>query len=182
MSFTLTPYILIFIWLHRLLWRWSIKIFWLISIIKTSPVVGQLYATAAETVQQFIVMIPFEGSYPTTFTGRLKSCTISACWPITHLFVWLSRSVCCSLSYFRTSLTHMVLTTEATDHSWRIICLVNVRFLLLVLGVAVPGVSGADIVIATSVDTFFTSSSVGYIYLNRFPRTYPPAGKILLNI
>ena len=47
----------------------------------------------------------------------------------------------------------MVLTTEATDHSRIILCLVNARFLLLVEGVAVPGASGADLTTATSADT-----------------------------
>ena len=67
-SCTLTSYILIFSRHNILSWRLSIKITWLYSIIKTSPVMWQSYATAAETVQQFRVMIPFEGSYPATIT------------------------------------------------------------------------------------------------------------------
>ena len=50
----------------------------------------------------------------------------------------------------------MVLTTEAIDNSQIIICLVNAGFLLMVEGVAVPGVSGADFMTSTSADICFT--------------------------
>ena len=134
MSFTSTSYILICIGHNRLLWIWSINIAWWISTIKTSPVIGQSYATATETVWQLGVMISFEGSYPTIFTGQLKFCTISACWPMTQVSEWLSISVHCSTSYVRTALTRMVLTTEVTNNSQIILCLVNSGLLLLVVG------------------------------------------------
>ena len=121
---------------------------------------GQLYATDAETVWRFRFMIPFEGLYPTTFTGQLKFCTISACWPMTHVSAWMSRSVRFSPSSVSTALTHMVLTMDTTDHSQRIICLFNAGFLLLVEGVAVPGDSVDDFMTATIADTCFTSSYV----------------------
>ena len=111
-------------------------------------------------------MIPWKGSYPTIFTGRLTSCTISACWPMTHVYAWLSRSVCCSLSSIRTALTHMFLMTEATDHPQRILCLVNSGLLLLIAGGGVPGSSGADVMKSTSADTCFTISSVAPPPLN----------------
>ena len=87
-------------------------------------------------------MIPFEGSYPTIFTWRLKSYMISTCWPMTHVSSWQSRYVCCSPSYVRNTLTRLVLTTEATDHPQIILCLVNAGLLILVVGVSVPGDSG----------------------------------------
>ena len=127
---------------------------------------GQSYETSSETVRQFGVMIPFEGSYPTVFTGRLKYCTISACWPMTHVSVLLSRSVSFSPSSVRTVLTCMVLTTEATDHSWRILCLFSAGFSLFVEGVAVPGASGADFITSTSADTYFTSLYVSPLHLD----------------
>ena len=68
----------------------------------------------------------------------------------------MSRSVCYYLSYVRTALTRMVLTMEATNHSLIILCLVNAGFLLIVEGVAVPGVSGADFMTSTSADICFT--------------------------
>ena len=105
MSFTLTSYILICIGHNILLWMRYIKIAWWTSTIKTSPVMGQSYATAAETVCQFGVMIPFEESYRTPYTGRFKPCTISAWWPMMHVSAWLSRSVCCSLTSVKTALT-----------------------------------------------------------------------------
>ena len=49
--------------------------------------------------------------------------------------------------------------TEATDHSRRILCIVNAGFLLLVLGGAAPGSSVADTMTATSVNTCLNSSS-----------------------
>ena len=166
MSFILTSYILIYIGQNRLLWRWYINIVWWISIIKTSPVMGQSYTTAFKTVRQFGVMVPFYGSYTTTITRQFKMWTISACWPMTHLCTWLSRSVCCSPSSIRTALTRMVLTAEATDNSQRIICLVNAGFLLLVVGGDVPGTSDDDVMISASVDTCFTISFVAPLPFN----------------
>ena len=121
---------------------------------------GKSYATDAKTIWQFRVMVPFDGSHPTTFTGRLKLLTISACWPMMHVSVWLPRYVRCSPSSIRTALTRVVLTTEVIDHPQRILCLVNAGFLLLVVGGAVPGASGTDVMIETSTDTYFTSSSI----------------------
>ena len=54
----------------------------------------------------------------------------------------------------------MVLMTEAKYNSRRMICLTNARCLLLVVGGAVPGASGADVMIATSTDTCFAISSI----------------------
>ena len=121
---------------------------------------GQSHATTAKTFRQFRVMVLFERSYPTTFTGRLKSCTISTCWPITHVFAWLSRSFCCSPSYVRTVLICMVLTTEATYHSRRIIFLFSAGLLLFNVRGTVPGFPGVDFMIATSAYTCFKSCSV----------------------
>ena len=134
MSFTLTSYILICIVHNRLLWRWYIKIAWWISIINTSPVMDQSYATATKTVLQFVVVIHFEVSYPKTFTGWLKYYTISACWLMTHVSEWVFRSVHWYPSYVRTELTRMVLTTEVTYHPWRILCLFNAGLYYLVWG------------------------------------------------
>ena len=54
----------------------------------------------------------------------------------------------------------MVLTTEATYHSRKILCIIDAGFLLLVVGGTVPGASGDDVITSTSVDNCFTSSSV----------------------
>ena len=127
---------------------------------KNFLVMGHSNATAAETVLQFGVMVPFEISYPAKFTGKLKWWTINACWPMTNVSARLSSYVNCSPSYIRTALTQTVMTTEATYHSRKIICLVNAGFLLLVVGGAVPGASGSDIMISTNADTCFTRSSI----------------------
>ena len=78
----------------------------------------------------------------------------------------MSSSICCSPSSIRTALNRMVLTTEATDHPRKIICLVNAVLLLLVVGGSVTGASGADVMKSTSADTCFTSSSVAPSPLN----------------
>ena len=54
----------------------------------------------------------------------------------------------------------MILATEETYHSRRVICLVNASFLLLVVGGAVLGASTDDVMTSTSADTYFVSSSV----------------------
>ena len=127
---------------------------------------GQSYATAVKTIIQFVVIVPFDRSHQTTFTRRLKSCKISACWPMTHVFTWLLRSVCCYPSSVSTSLTRMVPTTDSTDHPRIIICLVNVGLLLLVVGGAAPGASVADVMTDTRAYTWFTRWSVAPTPLN----------------
>ena len=57
------------------------------------------------------------------------------------------------MSSVRTALTCMVLTAEAKDDPRIILCLVYVGFLLLVVGGAIIGVSGADVMTATGADT-----------------------------
>ena len=143
---------------------------------------GQSYADSAENVRQFGVVVPFEVSYPKTFTGRFKSWIISACWPMRHVFAWLSISVCCFPSSVRTALTQKVLTTEETYHSWRIICLINVDFLLLVVGGAVPGAYGTGVITSTSADICLASLSVAPppLYLTFFSAGLCPLAYLLL--
>ena len=102
----------------------------------------------------------FRGIIPKTFTGQFKLWTISACWPMTDVYVWLSMSVHCSTSSVRTALIQLFLTTEATDYSRWIIWLVNAGFLLLVVRGAFPGASGADVITETITDTCLTRSSI----------------------
>ena len=99
-----------------------------------SPEDGSSYASAAVIISTFFV-VPNLGSYPVTFTVLSNLSTTLPCLPFTHVSVWLSSSVGCSvMSSLTLDIPKVWMPASSADQSrppWRVPALLRAEFVLL---------------------------------------------------
>ena len=154
MSFTLISYILIWIGHNILLWMWYIKISWWTSIIKTYPIMGAVICNCCQNCSTVRSHDPFQGIIPNNIHWTIeivhdqRMLTNNARVCVTVMVCLLLFVICqdCINSHGLDNGSDRSFTKNYLPCQWRV--------LLLVVGVAVHGASGAGFMTDTSADNY----------------------------